>query len=414
MAKGNVVAFDGRGWMTGLSFRTNDDGKMVGSSLHNAVLYLENHPDLKGLYWYDEFADQIFVDRALIGAGSGDYPRPLQDHDETAMAAWLNARGLAPSISNTAAAIRHVAFMNPRNALREWADGLVWDRKSRIDQWLTYYAGADDSELTRVLGRRFLVSAMARLLNPGCKVDTMLILEGPQGLKKSTLIEVLAGKEWFSDQVGDVTSKDASQMIQGIWIMEVAEMDAFSRPEANAVKKFLSRLFDRYRPPYGRNVIRRERRCVFFGTINPDGSGYLKDTTGNRRYWPVGVSSIDVDGVRADREQLWAEAKHAFEAGEKWWIDNDDDIAQAVAAEQDARRDDDVWEPRVRAWLDAAERQLKPWFTSSEVLWEVLSVPLKEQRQSEKIRIAKILKLMGCRDVNNRNGIHGRSWEIDR
>jgi predicted P-loop ATPase len=307
--------------------------------------------------------------------------------------------------------MRHVAFANPRNPIFEWATSLKWDGKTRIDTWLTYYAGVEDTPYSRLVGRRFLISAMARLLDPGCKVDSMLILEGPQGKGKSAMVRALAGDEWFSDQVGEVTNKDSSQLIQGIWIMEIPEMDKFNRAEANAVKDFLTRTFDRYRPPYGRNVVRRERRCVFFGTINPDGVGYLKDTTGNRRYWPVEVTTIDLAGLAADREQLWAEARGAFLQGERWWIEDDEEAA-VVSGEQDARRDDDIWEPKVMTWLKEPERALHPFFTSADVLWQALSVSHKDQGQKEKIRVAKILHMMKCVAKNNQNGISGRSWEI--
>lgn len=405
-----VVDLELERWQQGVVFLRGKKGELDGTSIHNVTLFLTLHPHLRGLYWYDEFADQIFIDRPLQAPGVGSYPRPIQDHDETELAGWLNANGLAPSIAMTAAVMRQVAFASPRNSIVEWAEGLKWDGDRRIDLWLSYYAGASDSEYTRMVGRRFLISAMARLLRPGCKVDTMLILEGPQGKGKSALVRTLAGDRWFSDQVGEVTNKDASQLIQGIWIMEIPEMDKFSRAEANAVKDFLTRGFDRYRPPYGRNVIRRERRCVFFGTINPDGVGYLKDTTGNRRYWPVEIRHIDLEGIAVDRDQLWAEAKHALEKGEKWWVD--DDEAQLIAGEQDTRRDDDVWEPKVREWLEDPMRMLQtPFFTSSDVLWKAINLELKNQKQSEKIRVAKILKMLGCKQENNKNGIKGRSWE---
>lgn len=414
----NVVRLEDVSWGMGLGFiwaGRGQDRKLKPGALKNVELFLGHHPDLEGLYWYDEFADEIFIDRPLTNSPEiGRYPRPIQDHDEVALASWFNTHGLNPSVAAVAGCMRHAAFACPRNPILEWANGLRWDGKRRIDTWLTYYAGAENTPYVAMVGRRFLVSAMARLMRPGCKADTMLILEGAQGLKKSSLIEALAGKQWFSDQVGDVTSKDASQVIQGIWIMEVAEMDKFSRTEASAVKAFLSRKFDRYRPPYGRNVIRRERRCVFFGTINPDGSGYLKDTTGNRRYWPVPVSSVDLDGVLADRDQLWAEAKAAFESGEHWWIDDDADEIALVEGEQDARREDDVWESKIQAWLDSPERKLSlPFFTSSDLLWRCLQIELKHQGQREKTRVSKILKMLGYRGVNHRNGISGRSWELD-
>lgn len=405
----NVVSFEDAAWKRGLDFVLTEEGKVKSTALRNYELFLAHHPGICDLYWYDEFADQIMVDGPLPGRdGVGRYPRPVQDHDVTALAGWLNSRYLSGSIALANAAMQGRAFDNTRNPLVEWADSLVWDGKRRIDGWLSYYGGADDNDYTRLVGRRFLISAMARALRPGCKVDTMLVLEGPQGLKKSSMVEVLAGRGWFTDQIGDITSKDASQMVQGVWLVEVAEMVKFTKHESSAVKEFLTRTFDRYRPPYGRYVIQRDRRCVFFGTINPDGSGYLKDTTGNRRYWPVKVGAIDIDGIRADREQIWAEARNALMAGERWWIDADE--VAIVQSEQEERREDDPWEPTVSAWLNAPEQMLTPSFTQADILWKCLGIKTGDQNHSHKLRIAKILTPLGYVGINNRNGIRGRSW----
>lgn len=417
--KPKQAEWKGREWMDGLEWILNDEGGLKASSLKNVQNFCRHHPDLKSLFWYNSFADEIMVEGPLPGdMAVGKYPRSLADQDETALACWLNAAGLSPSISMTAATLREAAFLNSRDPFLEWAGGLKWDGRRRIDTWLTYYGGAEDNEYTRLVGRRFLMSAMARGLDPGCKVDTMMILEGPQGLKKSTLVKVLCGNDWFSDQVGEIHGKDASQAVQGIWIMEIPEMDKFQKAEANAVKAFLSRLFDRYRPPYGRNFVRRERRCVFFGTINPDGAGYFTDKTGARRFLPVQVVSIDIDGLIADRDQLWAEAKAAYESGERYWIDTDE--KHIVEPEQEKRRDEDVWETRILDWLDDrnygwkvdANRAWKA-FTSGDVMWLCLNIDLKSQKQADKKRVATILKMFGCEQVQHKNGIKGRSWEYE-
>lgn len=417
--KPKAAEWRGREWMADHSWIMNKDGDLKPQSLLNIQNFMRHCPALKSLFWYDEFGDQIMIEGPLPkDPPVGAYPRPIQDTDETALASWLNGNaGLSPSISVAAQVLREAAFINSRDPFLEWAKTLKWDGKKRIDTWLTYYGGAEDSDYTRLVGRRFLISAMARGMDPGCKVDTMLILEGPQGLKKSTLVRLLCGGEWYSDQVGEIHNKDASQLVQGIWIMEIPEMDKFSKAESNAVKAFLSRLFDRYRPPYGRNVVKRQRRCVFFGTINPDGVGYLSDTTGARRFLPVMVVAIDIEGIIADRDQIWAEALTAYRAGEKYWFDEDEKYL--LAPEQEKRRNDDIWETRIREWLDNpmdwkfdGERKFKT-FTITDILWVVLSIDLKSQKQADKNRIAKILKLFGCNDVQHRNGIKGRSWEYE-
>lgn len=390
-----------------------DDISLQATAIKNVQLMVEFHPDLVGIYRYDEFRDQVFVTRPLPGDTRNMFPRELVDADETALAAWLNWHGLSPAISTVGAVIREVAFRNSFDPLREWVDGLVWDGDARVGKWLSRYAGAEDNAYNSLVGTKFMIGAIARAVDPGAKVDAMMVIEGPQNLGKSTLIRELCGADMFSDQVGDVTSKDSSERIQGCWLVEIPEMDKFSRHEANAVKDFLSRREDRYRPAYGRSVVKRPRRTVFFGTINPDGIGYLKDSTGNRRFWPVKVTKIDLKAVARDREQLWAEALYRYREGEEWWIAPED--AHIVEPEQEARRDDDVWEPKVAAWLASElEGKLSFSFSSAECLHKAIGMMLDKQSQREKIRIAKILNMYGCDQVNNTNGIKGRSWVYER
>ena len=157
---------------------------------------------------------------------------------------------------------------------------------------------------------------------------------------------------------------------------------------------------------------------MFFGTINPDGAGYFGDTTGARRFLPVKVVSIDIDGLRADRDQLWAEAKFYYDRGDRYWIDDDDKAL--VSPEQEKRRNEDVWEPRILEWLEDRtfgwkvdhDRMWKA-FSSGDVMWQCLNIELKSQKQVDKNRVAKILKMFGCQDVQHKNGIKGRSWEYE-
>jgi predicted P-loop ATPase len=385
-----LTVHHGRDWMEAHRWIWKEDGVLKPAALWNLKTMTENHPALLSMFYYDEFKDQIIVTKGLPGDDRTNYPRELCDQDETALAAWLNYQGLSPAINTVAQVVREVAFRNKKNPMLDWLEALEWDGVDRVDRWLTKYAGVQETEYSRTVGRKFLISAVARAKVPGCKCDTMLILEGPQGLRKSTLARTLCGMEYFSDQIGDITSKESSQLIQGRWIIEVPEMDKFSRAESNAVKDFLARQEDRYRPPYGRNVVTRDRRCVFLGTINPIvGAGYIKDPTGARRFWPVACTRVDMNAMRLDREQLWAEAYYRWGMGETWWIDEDE--LHIVQGEQEERIEEDVWEPLVVRWIQDAPNE----FTATQILSDALGVERSRQEQRLKNRVSAILTKLG-------------------
>lgn len=396
-----------RNWRDGHRWALTSEGTLHTTAIHNALLTLRHHPDIKGCFAQNDFTGQIEVLKPLpTETRKRPHPRELEDNDETAVSGWLNLQGLRTAISVNKSVIHAIAAENRHDPLMDYLNTIQWDGDHRLDTWLIDYCGSPQTDYHRIIGRKYLISAAARGLRPGCKVDTMLILEGAQGVGKSTLAATLAGPQWFTDQVGDVTSKDASERLSGAWIVEVAEMDKFSRAEANAVKEFLSRTDDRYRPAYARNVVRRLRRCVFMGTINPDGTGYLRDTTGNRRFWPVACGRIDLEGIARHRDQLWAEAVFALKEGEEWWISDAD--ADLVSQEQEDRRDDDLWEPEVRKWLDGWETP--EYFTSAQVLKDCLGIQPAMQKHAEKIRIAKLLRYLGCRPAIKQGGLRGRGW----
>jgi predicted P-loop ATPase len=196
--------------------------------------------------------------------------------------------------------------------------------------------GADP--YTTHVGRKALVGAVARALDPGCKNDTMPVLEGEQGTGKSTAIRYLFGDRFFVDHLPDFHSKDSFQQLQGAWCIEVAELSALTKADVKDVKQFLSRMEDKFRAPYARNPIHVPRRTVFWGTVNPEeGQGYLKDPTGGRRFWPVETTDIDLAGILRDRDQLWAEAVESYRVGERWHLE-DEDIVAAAREQQDLRR----------------------------------------------------------------------------
>jgi predicted P-loop ATPase len=287
----------------------------------NAVIALRGAQCWQGILAFDVFAHQtMLVDVApwqpFIDAANFQ-PRPWTEQDDLAATHWLQtAEGIAVTPAVTAQAIELVARDRSYHPVQEYLLGLQHDRLFRLDTMLSTYFGTEQSEYTKLVGRNMMIGAVARIFEPGCKVDTVLTVEGPQGLKKSTSIKTLF-YPWFSDDLEEFGSKDASMQCAGVWCIEVGELDAMSKTEVSKIKAFISRTDDRFRPPYGRRVIERPRGCIFIGTTNE--SGYLKDATGARRFLPVKATKIDIEGLQRDRDMLWAEARELYDAGLPWW-----------------------------------------------------------------------------------------------
>lgn len=409
-AKPAILTWKSKEWMNGHKWIWNDEEKLQPTALENMRLMIEFHPATTGMFRYDEWADAMMMMRGLPGDDRTNYPRELCDHDETAVAAWLNHQYLKGAINTVASVIREIAFRHAYNPMTDWLSALEWDGSPRLNDILPRHLGCADTPYTRMVGRKFFISAIARAMSPGCKVDTMLILEGDQGLRKSSYARAICGADWFTDQIGDITNKDSSQAIQGRWMIEVPEMDKFSKHEANSVKDFLARQEDRYRPPYGRNMINRPRRCVFIGTINPiEGAGYVRDPTGARRFWPVKCRKIDLNLARLEREQIWAEALERWRMGESWWIDEDE--VSTVKSAQDDIIEYDVWEPRIEKWLF----ENTGYFTATQILSEAVGLELNRQDHRAKLRVASIMTKLGYKSVVKYvSGSTSRVYEVLR
>jgi putative DNA primase/helicase len=334
----NVIRFPGSEWKSRLAKKRN--GEPYGDE-RNVMFALEEAPEFIGMLQYDAFSDQIKVLRAPPWA-KGDAAknwthRVWSDGDRIELQAWLQTEGLpvnkAAVVQDSVIAVSQRCQFHP---VRDYLTSIrsKWDGEPRIKRWLIdYLGGTDDQQYLEEIGEKFLIGAVARAMDPGCQMDTMLVLEGAQGLGKSTAVRALF-RNWTSDVAHDMGNKDAAILIQGIWGAELSELTALARSQVEAVKAFISRRVDRYRPPYGRNAIDRPRQTVFIATTNE--CEYLQDTTGGRRFWPVDCEKIDSDAIVRDRDQLWAEAVSRYLRGEKWHLDRP---AEALAyREQNHRR----------------------------------------------------------------------------
>lgn len=369
---------------------------------------LRAHPDWKRVgIWRNLMSTEVHCDQAPpCGGEAGAWG----DDQDKRLTAWVAQQwGVSVSTRLAAEAIELVANQTSRHPVQEYLDQLSWDGNPRLDTWLTDCAGVRPSPYTNAVGAKTLISAVLRAMEPGSKVDTMLILEGPQGLRKSSLIAALVpNSNWFAEDLGaDIGDKDALQGLRGKWIIELAEMANMNRAKADKVKQFLSSRVDRYRPSYGRRTKDFPRQAVFIGTINPGGDGgYLSDPTGGRRFWPVSCHKVDLDRVRAERDQLWAEAVVRYRQGEPCWLD---EVTEALAKEEQTdRMPSNPWESRVNAYLDGQH--------TTDVgpdRWRSHRHPLREVR-IEEIFEACTNRLMGARDVRDQKLIaevlKNRGW----
>jgi len=279
------------------------------------------------------------------------------------------------------------ASRNTFHPILDYLGGLTWDKVPRVDAFCSRYMGAVDSNYIRGVSSCFLIGAVARVKIPGCKLDTMPVFEGKQGQRKSSALKILAGECWFSDTPIDLSSKDRFQALDGVWIHEYGEFEAFTRAEQAKLKAYVSSSEDHYRVPHGRIPIRKLRSTAFAGTTNSE--DYLSDPTGGRRWHPVVCGEIDLAALAHDRDQLWAEATIRHAAGERWWLP---EVLDVVAAEVvESRYQIDPWEDMLaHKLLDLSV------VTSSQAL-TLLHVELGKQSRGDAMRVAAILKRAGWR-----------------
>jgi putative DNA primase/helicase len=353
----------------------------------NAEIFLERHPELAGRIRYNCFAEDI-EGRDLPWRQDSEWSRWL-DEDDTGAAIFAQRNGLPLVPATLAETIAIVAKRNLYNPVREWLDSLIWDGVPRLSTWPTEYLGVEPTPYMEAIARAWPISAVARIYKPGCKADHVLLLEGRQGLLKSTALRTLFGSTWFSDDIADLGTKDSALGLRGNWCVEIAELSAMRRSAIERVKSFLTRQIDDYRPPYGRRNIKSKRQCVFAATTNV--AEWLEDFTGGRRFWRLRVEQVDLARLAADREQLWAEAVHAFKNGELWWL-TDQELIDAADADQEAMQVADPWH---RPILDYIERYPSVELTSERLLQDAIGRHAKDHTRADQTRVGNILQKLG-------------------
>lgn len=384
----------GQDW-TSLLQTTNNGHPLA--NISNTKLVLENDPAFDGVLAYCNFSYRIMkrkVPPFKMGK-AGEWT----DSDTERLRIYLSENyGFTPKASDVMGAILVHAEEHAFHPVRDYLATLEWDGNKRLPMWLNTYLGVQDSDYATLVGTFFMVSAIARVMRPPVKVDSVLILEGLQGLGKSSLLHNLFG-DWYTDTPMALGDKDGYQQMQGMWCIELAELDAFNKAENTRAKQFFGSRVDRYRPSYGRMVQEFPRQCVFVGTTNQD--RYLKDSTGNRRYWPVECTKICQEAIKRDRDQLWAEALWWFNQGTQWWPD--DAHKHLFESEQEDRYDSDVWEPIIYDWL---RRNNRVDYSTSDIMKEALDMDPQAMRPPEQKRVGLIMHRLGF--VKKKKRVNGK------
>jgi predicted P-loop ATPase len=331
--------------------------------------------------------------RKRVRHDDGKARRLLEESDYDRLCVYLDREhGVRVSPETMVRAVNLVAETLPIHEIQSYLSDARWDDVSRVATWLTRYAGVEDTPYTRAVGQWWLVSAVARAFQPGCKADHCLVLEGKQGVGKSSLFAALTG-QFFSDTHLDLHNKDSFSALRGQWVVEIQEIDHLSKFEQGRVKGYLTSSRDHYRPPYARLFITAPRACVFAGTCNK--REYLLDETGARRYWPVRAGRIDVAAIKRDRDLLWAEAVALYRAGERWHPETPEEKAMCEG-EQSERYVEHPWTGLVESFVARRQRAVDwPGCIRLDEILEELAIEPGRRADRDAQTVGKIMHRLG-------------------
>lgn len=349
---------------------------------------------------YDMFRHRKMVDGHVIEQFAGEI---TDDACMMLRGLILDRFGFDPGTQHVQDAIMLMCIEEPEHPVREMLDNLKWDGVARLETWLSRYLGAADTPLNRAIGTIMLVAAVRRVRVPGVKFDQIIVFEGAQGTGKSTAVKILAGEEFHSDQeILSLEPKAQLELLDGVWFYEINELEGMNRAEVAKIKAFASRQVDRARLAYGRNAVSRPRQVIFIGTTNED--KYLRDQTGNRRFWPVRTGVIDLPALAGDRDQLLAEAAYRESQGASLALPPE--LWQDAAVEQEARVEEDPWVEQIEGAVPIVAGD-KLRFVTTSLLTDVLGIRPEYQNQGHTKRLSALMKRLGWR--NEKFKLHGKA-----
>lgn len=347
-------------------------------NLNNAALVLECDPLYKDSLYFDVFLQRVIRQNSPAREWGDADDLEVTRHFQSVLGMPRMGRDIVSQ------AVIAVAHKRQRNCVREWVDKIQWDGQARIEQFFADYMGAENNEYAQCASRNFWLSIAARIHVPGCKVDNMIVLEGAQGAGKSTALHIIGG-EWFTEQHESAANPKAfAEILQGKLLVEISEMDSFHKAEVTRVKQTISCSSDRFRASYSRHAADHPRTCVFVGTTNRE--DWSRDETGARRFWPIACTGrVNLEGIRSNRDQLFAEAKTRYLAGEDYWKMP----LVATRREQEARFQSDPWLPKIEHVLKG-----KAEVTTNQIM-EEMGIELLRRGKQEQMRVGTILRFLG-------------------
>lgn len=405
-------------WQTLLVWKNFVRRELEPCSSQNVTALLTHSPKYNFIFRLDEFADKVLVhgcppwedrDKFVVHA--------LRDSDIVCVRNSLEREGLRPSKDLVRDGIYQAAADHAFHPPRAYFNQIQWDGTPRLHNWLTYYLGAESQppEYLKIVGTYWMMGGVARIMRPGCKMDHMLVLEGEQGIFKSTALATLGTFgddpeiEYFTDRItfGKIRDKDTIAMLQGKLIVEFSELAHLNNTEFEEIKAWITLRTDEARKPYGMEPKEYPRQFILAGTTND--SRWLRDPTGNRRFWPVRCgSNIDIETLKRDREQLWAEAVHLYKTGMRYWMERNDEVWKLAGAQQAVRLLNDPWTVMIIEFCNRHK-----FVTLEMILTECLQIEIKKQTSWDQRRVAFVLKSSGWEEttIKSAAGKRLRAWE---
>jgi predicted P-loop ATPase len=375
-------------------------------NVHSCSVVLQGLPEFKGMFWYDEFHQKYYTTMPMPRVGGKIFKeeREFSDIDNLYLLKFFQSNLGFTKLSDDMLrkAVIMYCRMNTRNEVKEWFESLKWDGTKRLDKFFVNCYGANDDEYHHAVGRNFWTGMVARIYHPGCQLDTMVVLEGGQGIFKSQSVKAIGGK-WYSEVSTSVDRQDFYQVLNGNILLEIAELHAFSKSDVTKIKSIISCATDRYRAPYAHGPENHPRQSIFVGTTNE--AHWLRDHSGGRRFWPIRCRNIDLAKIKADREQLFAEAVVRFKSGADWYKTPKDKTLE----QQEMRREVDEWQDRVEDYITRPGNQ--GYCTVLQVAEDGLKFDVKNIDARVQRRIATILSVLGWdKCTKNLGGKSKRVW----